>query len=92
MRGERMEQQEIIEERRDRYEIGKDLGNIKYAIKKETQSFKQEEKKIDQLETSDMDKRAKKARLIVNHITIMRKLHEQQTAIDDEFLKYKLMK
>jgi hypothetical protein len=81
---ESMEQQETIEERRSHKEIKKELDDIRYAIKKE--------KQIDQLETSDMDKRAKRERLILNHINKMRKLHDKQAALYKEFLKCKMLK
>ena len=89
---ESTEQKETIEERRSHKEIEKELDGIRYAIKKEIQSYEKKEKQLDQLETSDMDKRVKRARLILNHINKMRKLHEKQAALHKEFLKCKMLK
>ncbi len=87
--GESVEQQETIEERRGRQEIEKELDDIKYAIKKEILSFELQKENLNQKKTND---RAKKAKLLIDHINKMRKLHEQQTALHDAFLIYKLKK
>ena len=90
--GESVEQRETIEEHRSKQEIKKELDEIRYAIKKEIQSYEKKEKQIVLLETYDRAKRTLRTNLLKNHINKMRKLHEKQAALHDEFLKFKLMK
>jgi hypothetical protein len=90
--GESAEQQETIEEYRSQHEINKELDDVRYAIEKEIQYYVKKEKKIDLLETHDRAKRTPKTKLLINHIKKLRKLHEKQSALYDEFLKYKLIK
>ena len=82
----------IIEERRNRLVIGKELDEIGDAIKKEIKSFELQEEKLNQLETNDRSIRTQKSILLINHINRMRTLHKQQTLLYDEYLKYKLIK
>jgi hypothetical protein len=84
----------IIDGRRNRLDIGKELDKIGDAIKKEVRSFELQENKLNQLETNDRAKRTQKSILLINHINRMRmrKLHKQQTLLYDEYLKYKLIK
>ena len=82
----------IIEEHRGRHEVGKELDSIGDAIKKEIRSFELQNEKIEQLEANDRAKRTQKTKLLINHINKMSKLHEKQSALYDEFLKYKLIK
>lgn len=82
----------IIEERRNRLEIGKELDNIGGDIRKEIGIFELQNEKLNQLETNERAKRAQKFNLLINHLNSMRKLHEQQILLNDEYLKYKLIK
>ena len=82
----------IVEERRNRHEIARELDSIGGGIKKEISSFELQNKKLNQLETNDSAKRTLKTNLLKNHINKMRRLHEKQAAVHDEFLKFKLMK
>jgi hypothetical protein len=63
--GESAEQQETIEERRGRHEVGKELDSIGDAIKKEIRSFELQDEKIEQLETNDRAKRTPKTKLLI---------------------------
>jgi hypothetical protein len=92
MEKEEIDGESIIEERRNRLDIGKELDEIGDAIKKEIRSFESQEKNLNQLETNDRAKRTKKSILLINHINRMRTLHKQQTLLYDEYLKYKLIK
>ena len=89
---ESTEQQVTIEESRDRHKISQELVSIGDAIKKEIRSFELQDGKLNQLETNDRVIRRQKSQLLINHINKMRKLHEKQAAIYDEFLKCKLKK
>ena len=82
----------IIEERRNRLEIGKELDSIGGDIRKEISIFELQNEKLNQLETNERAKRAQKFNLLINHLSSMRKLYEQQTLLYDEHLKYKLKK
>jgi len=82
----------IVEERRNRHEIAKELDSIGGGIKKEISSFELQNKRLNQLETNDIAKRTQKFNLLINHLNSMRNLHEQQTLLHDEYLKYKLIK
>ena len=62
------------------------------AIIKEIQGYEQKEKQINQLEIFARAKGTLKTKSLINHINKMRKLYEKQIALNDEFLKYKLIK
>ena len=82
----------IVEERRNRQEIAKELDSIGGALRKQISSFELQNENLNQLETNDRAKRTEKFNLLINHLNSMRKLHEQQTLLNDEYLKYKLIK
>ena len=92
-----MEKEEIIgecmvEERRSRHEIAKELDGVGGAIRKEISSFELKNEMLNQLETNNKVKRTQKFSLLINHLNSMRKLRGQQAFLSDEYLKYKLIK
>jgi hypothetical protein len=72
----------------DRREIKNELKEIKYAINQEIQDFKRKEEKIDRIKMFELHKQAEKAKLILGHLIIMRKLHEKQAELHREFLNW----
>ena len=92
MEKEEIDGEGIVDERRNRHEIAKELDSIGGAIRKEISSFELQNEKLNQLEINGGAKRTRKLNLLINHLNSMRKLHEQQTLLYDEYLKYKLIK
>jgi hypothetical protein len=68
------------------------MDDTRYAFIKEIQGYEQKEKQINQLKIFARTKKTLKTKLLINHINKMRKLYEKQTAQNDDFLKYKLIK